>query len=118
VIGLLAVRFFTPRRATRHLFLSWRRLMCCVNVTQPSFLWGVGLPVVCPIVACGDALTSRNGFSTVRPLGYSGIPMTQDDRIRLEPGWKEALREEFEQPYMRELSAFLRREKAAGKVIY
>ncbi len=44
--------------------------------------------------------------------------MTQDDRIRLEPGWKEALREEFEQPYMRELSAFLRREKAAGKVIY
>ncbi|MCF7203327.1 uracil-DNA glycosylase [Pseudomonas oligotrophica] len=44
--------------------------------------------------------------------------MTQDDRIKLEPSWKQALREEFEQPYMQELSAFLRQEKAAGKVIY
>ena len=44
--------------------------------------------------------------------------MTQDDRIKLEPSWRDALREEFDQPYMHELSAFLRREKAAGKVIY
>ncbi|MFL9808244.1 MAG: uracil-DNA glycosylase [Pseudomonas sp.] len=44
--------------------------------------------------------------------------MTQDDRIRLEAGWKDALREEFDQPYMVELGAFLRREKAAGKTIY
>ncbi|WP_278401530.1 uracil-DNA glycosylase [Stutzerimonas kunmingensis] len=44
--------------------------------------------------------------------------MTQDDRIRLEAGWKEALREEFDKPYMLALSAFLRREKAAGKVIF
>mgnify|MGYP001160958801 FL=1 len=44
--------------------------------------------------------------------------MPQDERIKLEPSWKEALREEFKQPYMKELAAFLRREKAAGKVIY
>lgn len=44
--------------------------------------------------------------------------MTQDDRIKLEPGWKQALAQEFEQPYMQELGAFLRREKAAGKQIY
>ena len=44
--------------------------------------------------------------------------MSADDRIKLEPGWKEALREEFDKPYMKELSEFLRTEKAAGKVIY
>lgn len=44
--------------------------------------------------------------------------MTQDDRIRLEAGWKDALRDEFDKPYMRELGAFLRNEKAAGKTIY
>lgn len=41
-----------------------------------------------------------------------------DDRIKLEASWKEALRDEFDKPYMQELSEFLRREKAAGKVIY
>jgi uracil-DNA glycosylase len=40
------------------------------------------------------------------------------DRIKLEPGWKAALQAEFEQPYMRKLSEFLRTEKAAGKVIF
>ena len=44
--------------------------------------------------------------------------MTQDDRIKLEAGWKEALRDEFDKPYMQQLAAFLRREKAAGKVIF
>lgn len=44
--------------------------------------------------------------------------MHTDQQIKLEAGWKTALREEFEQPYMRELGAFLRSEKAAGKVIY
>ncbi|WP_263146823.1 uracil-DNA glycosylase [Pseudomonas sp. RIT-PI-AD] len=43
---------------------------------------------------------------------------TSDDRIKLEPGWKDALREEFDKPYMHELRAFLLQEKAAGKVIY
>lgn len=44
--------------------------------------------------------------------------MSIDQRIKLEPGWKQALQGEFEQTYMRQLSEFLRAEKAAGKVIY
>jgi uracil-DNA glycosylase len=44
--------------------------------------------------------------------------MTGDDRVKLEDGWKAALQDQFDQPYMKELGAFLRREKAAGKVIY
>ncbi len=40
------------------------------------------------------------------------------DRIKLEPGWKEALHEEFDKPYMQALGEFLRREKAAGKQIF
>ena len=43
--------------------------------------------------------------------------MSQDHRLKLEESWKAALRDEFAQPYMRELGEFLRREKAAGKVI-
>ncbi|MCB1685780.1 MAG: uracil-DNA glycosylase [Pseudomonadales bacterium] len=41
-----------------------------------------------------------------------------EERIRLERSWKEALRPEFEQPYMQELRRFLRAEKQAGKVVY
>ncbi|HYQ52774.1 MAG TPA: uracil-DNA glycosylase, partial [Pseudomonas sp.] len=33
--------------------------------------------------------------------------MTDDDRIKLEPGWKAALRAEFDQPYMHQLREFL-----------
>lgn len=44
--------------------------------------------------------------------------MNQHDRIQLEPGWKAALQDEFNQPYMKDLSAFLRREKALGKTIH
>jgi uracil-DNA glycosylase len=44
--------------------------------------------------------------------------MTSADNIRLEAGWKEALREEFAKPYMQELADFLRQEKAAGKEVY
>ena len=44
--------------------------------------------------------------------------MTQEHPVRLEASWKAALHDEFTQPYMRELGDFLRREKAAGKVIY
>lgn len=44
--------------------------------------------------------------------------MSQDHPVRLEASWKAALRDEFAQPYMRELGDFLRREKAAGKEIY
>ncbi len=39
-------------------------------------------------------------------------------QIQLEPGWREALAGEFEQPYMAELRAFLLAQKAAGKVVY
>ena len=65
-----------------------------------------------------DQLTSVVGFSRVRPLFFPGAPMTVDDRIKLEPSWKEALRAEFDQPYMTELREFLRQEHAAGKEIY
>lgn len=44
--------------------------------------------------------------------------MNPDDRIKLEPAWKAALLEEFQQPYMQALGDFLRHEKAAGKIIY
>lgn len=44
--------------------------------------------------------------------------MTDDDRIKLEPSWKTALRDQFEQPYMQQLREFLRQEHAAGKEIY
>ncbi len=46
------------------------------------------------------------------------MTMTADDRIKLEPSWKEALRAEFDQPYMAELRNFLQQERAAGKEIY
>ncbi|SNR80246.1 MULTISPECIES: uracil-DNA glycosylase [Pseudomonas] len=44
--------------------------------------------------------------------------MSASDRIKLEAGWKAALSNEFEQPYMKQLGEFLRAEKAAGKEIY
>jgi uracil-DNA glycosylase len=44
--------------------------------------------------------------------------MSQTAEIQLEASWLERLREEFGLPYMRELKAFLRSEKAHGKVIY
>lgn len=44
--------------------------------------------------------------------------MNPSDRVKLESSWKAALQDEFEQPYMKQLGEFLRREKAAGKVIY
>ncbi len=39
-------------------------------------------------------------------------------QVQLEASWLRELGEEFNQPYMRELSAFLRRQKAAGKRVY
>jgi uracil-DNA glycosylase len=41
-----------------------------------------------------------------------------DERIHLEPGWKEALRGEFEKPYMQSLRAFLVAEYRRGKKIF
>ncbi len=41
-----------------------------------------------------------------------------EDRVRLEPGWKARVGDYLLRPDMQELSAFLRREKAAGKHIF
>lgn len=38
--------------------------------------------------------------------------------VKLEPSWKQALQDEFAEPYMRELSDFLRAQLAQGKVLY
>lgn len=38
--------------------------------------------------------------------------------VRIEASWKEALKEEFEQPYFQAIVTFLKAEKAAGKVIF
>ena len=43
--------------------------------------------------------------------------MTQKD-IQLHHSWLDHLQSEFDQAYMQELSAFLRTEKSAGKIIY
>jgi uracil-DNA glycosylase len=38
--------------------------------------------------------------------------------VKIEPGWKEVLKDEFNKDYFQQLVAFLKMEKAAGKVIY
>lgn len=44
--------------------------------------------------------------------------MNSGNRIDLEPGWLNVLRDEFDKPYMRSLRDFLRAEKDRRKVIY
>lgn len=44
--------------------------------------------------------------------------MAEEGRIRLEPSWKARVGDYLQRPDMQELSAFLRREKAAGKRIF
>ena len=41
-----------------------------------------------------------------------------EDAFIMEKGWKEVLREEFDQPYMKQLQAFLAREIQEGHTIY
>jgi uracil-DNA glycosylase len=41
-----------------------------------------------------------------------------EEEVKLEPSWKQALAEEFKAPYMQSLKAFLKQEKASGKIIY
>ena len=38
--------------------------------------------------------------------------------VKIEPSWKEVLKDEFSQPYFQSLATFLKNEKAAGKTIY
>ena len=40
----------------------------------------------------------------------------QEDKVRMEPGWKAALREEFAQPYFDQLTQAVRRDYASGPV--
>jgi len=44
--------------------------------------------------------------------------MNETREIRLEPGWKAHLEDEFRQPYMQQLRAFLLQRKRQGAVIY
>lgn len=44
--------------------------------------------------------------------------MSKMANVQLEDSWKQALASEFEQPYMQQLSQFLRAELAAGKQLY
>lgn len=41
-----------------------------------------------------------------------------NDRVRMEPGWKRVLADEFDRDYMHQLRAFLLDRKRQGKVIY
>ena len=38
--------------------------------------------------------------------------------VKIEASWKEVLEDEFSQPYFQTMATFLRKEKAAGKIIY
>ncbi|MBX2925978.1 MAG: uracil-DNA glycosylase [Chitinophagaceae bacterium] len=38
--------------------------------------------------------------------------------VKIEPGWKEVLKEEFSKPYFEQIVLFLKTEKMAGKTIY
>ena len=38
--------------------------------------------------------------------------------VKIEPGWKELLKEEFNKPYFQQISTHLKTEKAQGKTIY
>ena len=38
--------------------------------------------------------------------------------VKMEPSWKEVLKNEFTKPYFQQIVTFLKTEKAAGKIIY
>ena len=44
--------------------------------------------------------------------------MVDQGAVRLDPSWLKVLGKEFDQPYMRQLKAFLQQQKNSGKVIY
>ena len=44
--------------------------------------------------------------------------MVGQGEVRLDPSWLDVLGKEFDQPYMRQLKAFLQQQKNSGKVIY
>ena len=63
-----------------------------------------------------DAPESFNKLgASLRPDLAPGAP---DVDIKMEPSWKRELIEEFSEPYMQELRAFLKKEIESGKKIY
>lgn len=44
--------------------------------------------------------------------------MAKQNQVQLDPSWLAVLGQEFEQPYMRDLKAFLKSEKGQGKTIF
>lgn len=38
--------------------------------------------------------------------------------VKIEPGWKEVLKQEFQKPYFLQIATFLKAEKLDGKIIY
>src|SRR3989344_129713 len=53
-----------------------------------------------------------NGYSAVKKNMWYAFRMN----IKIEPSWKEALKDEFEKPYFKELTEFVRGEYLAKKV--
>jgi uracil-DNA glycosylase len=60
---------------------------------------------------------SENVMPNTENTRGSSVPK-QDEKIQLESSWKTRLVDEFKQPYMQGLRDFLRRERAAKKVIF
>jgi uracil-DNA glycosylase len=52
------------------------------------------------------------------PVATLLVDPVSDRKIRLQPQWLKLLRPEFDQPYMQELSAFLRSRRASGAEIF
>jgi uracil-DNA glycosylase len=46
------------------------------------------------------------------------LPQIDPSEVRIEPGWKNRLTEEFSKPYFGQIKHFLAQEKAKGKIIY
>lgn len=51
-------------------------------------------------------------------LAYIFIYNKQVMEVKIEPGWKALLKDEFEKPYFEQIVLFLKTEKMAGKTIY
>ncbi len=51
-------------------------------------------------------------------VSYLGQNFQTMSNVKIEASWKEALANEFDQPYFQKLTAFLKSEKTNGKVIY
>ncbi len=64
------------------------------------------------------ARNSRRLCYTARNGSLTDSPMRTKRPVKLHPQWLDWLADEFDQPYMQQLRAFLLQEKQRGKVIY